>query len=916
MLKKDYVKRWYGQIKDGKIFKENALGRTSIIISSDKKRLNTDDPKKKVVKDFCVTDYKNPMIGQNLNLYEVLKHGRNTGLPIDIDILVDDEERAKEYERMQSEGQYPLLDEIIEFAKSSIDVMTYELGIEGLHVDNVIICESNGRQHAEARYKLSYHVILPIHLDWRYCRDLMKIIDVPVTEFEVKIKRHLPSLQKNVIDMSIYKQHQQFRLINQSKMIYHNNQYIVTPTIKRAVKPQGEPFYKYLVGEYEESNRFSRFDPNILNGKKKPFNISPPKRVKSPSQLDNGTFTYTGKHTLKPDINEHFVMYLIKTIQNDIISINTYNWKKLVLTVTNFLTETPEEMFNDLQGSIHIKYEDRVDAFLSLMTEWTHQAYLNHCQYLTWDKMTLLNKCKELKVKRYGSLSKEQMIEELEKVCPTERTDDIEIHKNNIKSLYETKLSSLYCLLNSFNENNEQERITLQEMLSRLNSMLHKSTLQWADPIGSLVIIAKMYDENVVSSWHRHNLPKNTTVSLDYIKERFNVLSYPSFGEKIESDKTFIALSASMGFGKTEYMLQDIENSDDNVLIIVSNINLATTLRTRVNGIMMEKWLQTFSLYNDMTVPDRFKKGRLIISIQSLSKLERFDYDYIIIDELDELTNSLVNPTTDERKNKNVREEIVNVLNDLFTYSSLKRVIFAEALFRFSRASVDFLYDLSKRFSKPVDFYHTDDIRFKQRYNLRCDIRRYKKEYNKEQYNVSEYFLKNIIKDVKNGHKICGVVVFKCNKERFEKEFDKHGIKHLIITGDNKEEHNKYIKNPKLISKHNIDVCLHTFTLTTGFSEESRDYWTKKADAEGYQNIDIYYKRNPDFEHTYVKFRNQVVSEDYLKHVKHPSKESNCNMEEGFKEMFRNLRINNTERDHIQKPYLIDCFKYQGYTVL
>ncbi|EKX52877.1 hypothetical protein GUITHDRAFT_133296 [Guillardia theta CCMP2712] len=393
--KTDHVKKWYGQIKDGKLFQENPLGRSSIILSSDKKNIHANDLKKKVTKEFCVTDYKNPMIDQNLNLYEILKHGRNTGLPIDIDIMVEDEEKANEYEKMQSEGQYPLLDEIIEFAKNSIDVMTVELGIEGLNADDVIICESSGRQHAEARYKLSYHVILPIYLDWRYCRDLMKIIEVPVTDFEVKIKRHLPSLQKNVIDMAIYKQHQQFRLINQSKMIYHNNRYIITPTIKRAVKPRGEPFYKYLVGEYEESNRFSKFDPSILSEKKKTLKIVPIRRVNETLQLNNNV------HVLKPDINEHFVMFVIKTIKNDINSIDTYNWKKLILTVTNFLTETSEELFNDLQGSVHIKYEDRIDVFLSLMTEWTHQAYVNHCQYLTWNKVTLLNKCKELKVKSH-----------------------------------------------------------------------------------------------------------------------------------------------------------------------------------------------------------------------------------------------------------------------------------------------------------------------------------------------------------------------------------------------------------------------------------------------------------------------------------------------------------------------------------
>ena len=820
-----------------------------------------------IYKVYAVIPYNHPILSHDIHAYEILDDGMLVRYVFDIEFNIN----------YAPSKPLPFIDQVRIFLQESIQLVNQTFKDTLTHPidpNHTVILESCCFKHDY--YKVSYHLHLPFLIDWSHrsfflFRDHDQTLHGLFAPTVHAFNDQTPD--KKAIDISIYTKNRNMRAVLQSK-------YDDEHRTLNIVSPQHKPIHHYYIGIYSDDIQLPIITPNMAEFVRKHVKKTYAKHNKPSSS------SYV---TQLDFYNNHLLYCFLMCINNEITIIHCGMWKSILYYTFRFLIDVSKEKWDDMQGSLPIPYVQRIQTFQHLFFIWTNNGYQQYSIYNQLNYKQLRVACKTHGI-QYTRLDIRQMRHALENKSPTNITHDASSHLTHIQ---------------------KQLDIALKDSSNHIETPFN--------PFNYIQYMAQTACKNVFKKWKDVNILPSIRCNINLLPARFIIKSYPDFGQTIDWNHKYNVLSAECGYGKSQ-LLQDhiINHPSMSVLIIVANINLSISLHKRFNHLLRHNG---FTLYNNVKAPYDYDK--FIVSMQSLDKVVRTQYDVIFIDEAEETIGSIANDTT-----KKKRPSIIHKFNILM--QSTNNVVFADAAFKISGEILRFIHRVAEIEDKTIHLYHSDHTRLKQRYIVRAKISRYSKKIKNQDgsnpYSIERMFLEDIVKDVKLGLRVCGFFSFQKHSHIFIQRFKTEGIQAVVVTGDTKTDKHieRYIKNPKLIVKDNIQVFLHTSTVKTGFSFEEVNYFHHKVmlleefgcirdainttitiiqasqrfrythlDPLGYQLNFLYFKSNPDIEHYYSPFLSDVLS-DY----NHINRDYNNHIHHNYQEAVKNLIIDTTLKNN------------------
>jgi hypothetical protein len=730
----------------------------------------------------------NKLLKYNNNLVEVCSSIRGKFakhiLDIDNKITVErnDEETIQQHTKKHDETIKMLVNDCIIFINDFANI--------NIKIEDVLITTSTG--YEDGKIILSNHIVFPIIFKWELTKIFSDILDDKI------FYRYSLLYNTSYIDLNIYKvKNQNYRMLNQTK--------INSERVKTSTNSKNKPT-DFLIMIYDE-NDISKY-PNIsdvINEYHTKYiqNIKQPhhKQPKTKKQITPYNPLNISNNIL--DFDKY--SYLLYCIPNNINIIKRNEWFDIIiLSFGYFYSSTFQSIKKNNSYSHSIYYNNLENHIKNVLYKWTNDGYIKKpIDYNTYTIETLKQTLKLKGISEYSNKSKKELVLLVSNLDIEDYTKnnngDFETHKKNIDTIWEGL------------KNNKPNLIKYKNRIA-------KSFILIQD-------IAKEYNKDVLKSWDLHN---NISSLIDLNNQSFyDKRNFPHYQDKTIYQQTindkYIYLQAIMGMGKTDIIINILDQTKDkNILIISPRLTFSNATKSRYNNDFIKlKNKYNFNLYTDdkNIYANTQKIKRFIISPESIHKIDNNDviYDIIILDELDTLCYSLSSDTCKQQGLYDIR---INALYHHIKNSS--KVIFAEAIP--SIATVGFIKDLLKfeKIPKVVAFI-TEDIRFKQRYILKASYNSNKTD------QVQDLFINDLIKDLQQNKNINAFVSSSKFLIKIKIELDKLKIRCVIIHADNKNEMKKYIENRGvLLQKEKIQFFGFTSTLSVGVSQESENYWNSK----------------------------------------------------------------------------------------
>jgi len=751
--------KWGYYYKFQKLLQENQnIPNSSLIIAKDNFYNNNVLKKYKIITS---DDANKELYKNNDNIYEVIQSFKDIyyKLFIDIDFYkpLDDNDKMTDFIT-------ELIDKIVDFIKIEIDKT------------KILISSSNGIKND--KNKISYHIIFPYIFKWRNVKNINEIL----TE---NIYNYYNSLyQSNIIDTNNIKCNQLLRCLYQAK--YNEERY----NIPFNLQPFGysEDVKDHLIGLYNEDdveNYYiidNLFTQNINNHHQEI------KQFKKNDRIENYT-CILGDDIYKYDK----VSCLLFNIPNTLLNINRYTWFNIISLISGYILSITDDILSE-NNSIYLDiYPKKIkEYYIDQCLKWTLQAYTNEIEnnLKKSNVIQLKQKAKDLNIKGYSKLNKEQLLNALQ-FKQEFSIDEINKHRNNIINIF-----------NYYNKENNKN--------------------YFKKAFNKLYQISYNYNKKNIKKWTVMNeIPKS--IYLDF-QPYFKIEPFPSHEDltvfNYIGKYKFIYLQAIMGIGKTQ-IIQNIVRffPDASILILIPRSTLKDAFKSRYNSeffttkehfeVYKENSKINKNIFNDDIILKRF-----ICTIESCWRIPSYyKYDFVILDELDCLSDSLSGDTVKTNGLLTIR---INRFINLIDTSST--TIMAEAIPSLSSTSIM----KSVRNDENVLSFITDKIRFKQKYILKSN---YKSMKYKE---VVEHCLNDLRRDLRRGMRITALITSKKVLKGLVSELQ-YDFKVLGIHAYNKNEMKPYyIDGGKKIIEDGYQLLLYTTTLAVGFSQEHETYWDLK----------------------------------------------------------------------------------------
>ena len=732
----------------------------------------------------------NKLLKYNNNLVEVCSSIRGKFakhiLDIDNKITVErnDIETIQQHTKKHDETIKMLVNDCIIFINDFANI--------NIKIEDVLITTSTG--YEDGKIILSNHILFPIIFKWELTKIFSDILDDKI------FCRYSLLYNTSYIDLNIYKvKNQNYRMLNQTK--------INSERVKTSTNSKNKPT-DFLIMIYDE-NDISKY-PNIsdvINEYQTKYiqNIKQPHHKQPKTKTKTQITPYNPLNISNDILDLDKYTYLLYSIPNNTDIIKRNEWLDIIiLSFGYFYSSTFQSIKKNNSYSHSIYYNNLENHIKNVLYKWTNDGYIKKpIDYNTYTIETLKQTLKLKGISEYSNKSKKELVLLVSNLDIEDYTKnnngDFETHKINIDTIWEGL------------KNNKPNLIKYKNRIA-------KSFILIQD-------IAKEYNKDVLKSWDLHN---NISSLIELNNQSFyDKRNFPHYQDKTIYQQTindkYIYLQAIMGMGKTDIIINYLDQTrDKNILIISPRLTFSNATKSRYNNDFIKlKNKYNFNLYTDdkNIYANTQKIKRFIISPESIHKIDKNDviYDIIILDELDTLCYSLSSDTCKQQGLYDIR------INALYHYiKNASKVIFAEAIP--SIATVGFIKDLLEFENIPkATAFITEDIRFKQRYILKASYNSNKTD------QVQDLFINDLIKDLQQNKNINAFVSSSKFLIKIKIELDKLKIKCVIIHADNKNEMKKYIENRGvLLQKEKIQFFGFTSTLSVGVSQESENYWNSK----------------------------------------------------------------------------------------
>jgi len=749
----------------------------------------------------------NHLLNTNNNIYEVMvdeNDNRYFKLPLDIELELNNDIINDTNDKYIIDIINNIVDDIIIFFKDFIKIDIIK--------SNILITSSNGLKDNNI-YRYSYHLILPVIFKWNLMKQLNNVLTNHIyNKYNlIIIDKFKLNNNKQFIDTSISKRNQLFRCINQTK---YNSNRINTP-IKINGYKYSTNIIDYLIGIYNTDNsQFKNIDN--LNELIESYDKSIIKK-----HIEYNKIVINNDVNKDANIKLDKISYSLFIIKNSLTNIDYNEWFKIVSSILKYAiflkySNDNKDLLNDINSYYSsINPKSILDHYIKLIYSWTITAY-----------NTTDNLDKDL-FEKYSKMSKVQLelIAKDMKISNYRKT----LKKDLIKILSKSSKSS-----NNYKEDNEKHYNNIINITKYYENQYisNKETNYYERSINILYNIVKIYSSNYNDVWNINNIIKK---SLDFSNSNFiSVNNYPKYNDKlfykqIEGQR-YIYLQAFMGMNKSGNIENIIlNNPNSSFLIISSRVSLANTLLERFNTNLNDN--NKFNIYKTNNklfdgFDDLTKIHRFICSPESIWRITKnMIYDYVIIDELDCFSESIV---SDTMRNSGLYSLRINKILSILKDTKIS-IILAEAIPSLtSNIFLDKIRELTTtetETKETIKAFITDEKRFTQQYNLKDYI------YTNDKPTIDKSinkFINDIIIDIKKGYNISGYISNKRTLIYIYEILKKYTNKILIIHADNRNGNNHYIKDPSLITEMKYKVFLYTGTISVGVSQDTKNYWNCK----------------------------------------------------------------------------------------
>jgi hypothetical protein len=278
-------------------------------------------------------------------------------------------------------------------------------------------------------------------------------------------------------------------------------------------------------------------------------------------------------------------------------------------------------------------------------------------------------------------------------------------------------------------------------------------------------------------------------------------------------EKGNVLISGYCGSGKTRSIIDQLENiirldkqngtsvyKNMRILILSPRIKFAINISSRFG---FDCYIDSHSKNFDLIM----KSNKLVISMESLWRVENREFDLLIIDECESNLNCFNSPTMGTHLQNNI-----DAFHEILT--SAKRFIFADA----------FLTNRSIQLCNNLNLKSTLLIHSAERQLRKCIEIEMEKNKGEKKYNCDKFF-QHIINLLKQNKKLFFVCSSKKRVRIFEswiKEFLPE-LRYRVYVGDG-DDYKKDFMNPN-VCWTNYDLIICTSCLTIGVDFDVKDYF-------------------------------------------------------------------------------------------
>lgn len=400
------------------------------------------------------------------------------------------------------------------------------------------------------------------------------------------------------------------------------------------------------------------------------------------------------------------------------------------------------------------------------------------------------------------------------------KTEDIKIKKEIINSKYRFDNQEIYDHMNNISQTYIDKRDTHFKIICALLSagydnialdcMYRSSNTKNKDlekefetfkksnnnsiSINSFFYYSKISDEKKYyellrkhRGTHLREEYKRQLFSLNFITDTLNTRFLPySILENIDTNiNTITHIKSHLGSGKTTIIKQFIKNNPNikKILYFAPRILFARDIYNDLKD-------YDFKLYNKLKKKDYYNTERIIIQLESLWKVNKTEFDLIIIDEVESVLKQLTSKIT----NKNIVETYKNFQ---YLINNCKTIITADAFL--SNNSIDVVNSIKPDCISKVIVNNFNP-------------------YKRKAYEVSgfENLVKKAIDQVNNDERIVFITLIKNNGDHAYKEFKKEcPNKKIKYYYGSMNEKDKTFDNINEEWK-DVDILIYTPIITCG----------------------------------------------------------------------------------------------------
>ena len=810
-----------------------------IIISQDRTYYEKKIEKKTIQFGCIPLNTLHILLKSDYSFYEILTKTKDIYyyLPIDIDYEIDT--------RISLMPHDDMIEIILDFIKKMCNFMNEYLIKDNKKLSyedvNKYITSACGHKD-KFIYKISYHILFPIHLKWEQVKLIYKILAHNIFhEFDLKYGYKF-------IDKSITKNNQQFRCINQSKLSEPgriNKQFYKTTEMESIDLLVGRYCFEenddnLFFKDENELNKIIEHIPNELISKIKKENYSIKNKNKKRTIYYQDTKEY--KYDLDNFIKDEFKFILNNNYNElDLFSFNIFNiennldifdrkeWCIMGYNIFNYWLSFDNNYKDKLSDKTYNleNYEEYAKTIFLIWTcrgyESKYSSYGSKNMYFTKTISEIKKLGKDHKIKNYSTLNKEEIIELLP-TPPKERIKYLSIdeHFEHIEKLFDSCKNNLTCKINY---NNNKILLNIINKYSHLNN------------------------NNIKKEWDiKHRIIKNSNFeNEDFI----DILSVPSIEDKniykyLFKNK-YIGFVLPTGGGKSTRINNIINGIDNysiknklafsNILVLLPRETLCYSTLETINKVIVNKQFECYKtdgkINKDYFTQDWKKLDRLVLCGESHVRIpyeyyQNNNHKYIIIDEYDTFINSLIGNTMKVKFNERM-DKLIN-----YSFKNSENIILADAYL--SLPSIEFIKELiqymdnlkpeifkNNKITKKLLTFKSDETRFNRHYILKLDIK------NLSGFWSRIYFIRDLIYYCNKGYNVNIFVNKKTVLSLIKKVLNKYGIKNIIVDADSKIENKIYYSNNGLeLEKQKIQVFGYNSTIGIGCSIENKNYWHKK----------------------------------------------------------------------------------------